>query len=448
MKKRKKAYLMMFVATFMILNLFFIGKDIRANAAGKTTAYLTFSDSAWGDAQYWNNGNEKGVKATNVDVDDYGQYTVALDFSELPDGKAADIAFLDVEIVGGEIRYPNCFMKIDSVNINGEEVELGTYYTDSEDGITSRTILYQEGKTIVKTGRTLDGEIDDTASAPINGKEFHDIKQIEVTFTLEKGIAFDATGMESLNHVNGTEDVSEENTEVISEGNVTDEKEGYTAFLMFADGSNAWENYDQGIGTECKVVGDGIYEVSLNARQCGATGQAAPMKEGCVLLIDILNFASELERTGVLTADDNDKFTVSDIKVSVAVIVDGTQIETKDENIVCGDIGSKGTFRIDMVHAFDEMGTKENPVVNLKELTPKNKIKVVFSLEGTGMNSGADTNLSSYLKKNEPFAEGDTEEILGEKREWSDSQVMYLVLVIIILVILARGVYVLKRKKR
>lgn len=570
-------------------------------AAGDTIAYLTFADNAWGDAQYWNDGGDWAVEATTVDVTGYGQYTVGLDFSGTEAGKAADIAFLDVEIANGEEAYPDSYMTIDSVKINGEEVEVGATYTNSDDGIATRTNLYNSWVSSVDEGRTADGEVGDATATPIDGTAYTDIETIEVTFTLGDGVAFggaassttaeakelpaegtiayisvanndwstqyfnggdsntegiavteatitasegqfttsiDFTGTESgvlsdigfmdveiaggeeyfpgcfmtidsvkingeevalgatytssddgvatrtnlynawvetveegrtadgevgdatATPVDGASYTDIETIEVTftlgagvafgAEESTVDASEGFTAFLMFADGSGAWENYDQGVGTECTVLGDGVYEVSLTAEQCGATGQAAATEDACVFLVDIVDLATVLEESGVLTENEEEKFIVSDIETKVAVFVDGKQIYSKNGNVVTGDIEEKGTFRIDLFNAYDGAGTKESPVVSVDDLNPTSEIKVVFSLAGTGLNSDADTDLDAYLVANGYVEAEETEAPVEEVSDASASGMSTgaIVAIVIVVVVVAAVVVVVVVKKK
>lgn len=353
-----------------------------------TIAYISVANNDW-TTQYFNGGdsNTDGIKVEEATINaSEGQFTTSIDFTGTETGVLSDIGFLDVEIAGGEEYFPNCFMTIDSVKINGEEVDLGATYTNSDDGIATRTNLYNAWVDAVTEGRTADGEVGDATATPVDGASYTDIETIEVTFTLGAGVAFGGSDEET-----------------------TDASDGFTAFLMFADGSGAWENYDQGVGTECTVLGDGVYEVSLTAEQCGATGQAAASEDACVFLVDIVDLAKVLEDSGVLTENDDEKMIVSDIQTKVAVFVDGKQINAKSKNIVTGDIEEKGTFRIDLFNAYDGAGTKENPVVSLDDLDPSSEIKVVFSLSGTGLNSDADTDLDAYLVANGYVEAADTE---------------------------------------
>ena len=172
MKKRFKKVVSVFCASLMTVGLIG-GAQIapkEAKAEGDTVAYLSFADSSWGDAQYWYDGNDYKVEATTQDVDGEGQYTVALDFTKLDDGKAADIQFLDVEIANGEAAYPDSFMTIDEIKINGEAVEVGATYTSSDNDKDTRTNLFNAWVESVDKGRTADGNVGDATATPIDGE--------------------------------------------------------------------------------------------------------------------------------------------------------------------------------------------------------------------------------------------------------------------------------------
>ncbi len=157
-------------------------------AQDEAVAYISFATGDWA-AQYWNDGNDYApVKLKTAKVTGYGQYTVSVDASEA-DGKG--FAFLDVEIENGEARFPNSYMHIDMVKINGEVVELTSKtYTTSDDEATTRTNLYNEWVSEITEGRTPTGGLDGATATPLDNTVFDqvDIDSIEVTFTLREGM--------------------------------------------------------------------------------------------------------------------------------------------------------------------------------------------------------------------------------------------------------------------
>ncbi|MBQ8281395.1 MAG: hypothetical protein IJZ25_03225 [Lachnospiraceae bacterium] len=229
MKKMKKAFAIVLATALMIPSTGIVaGADETA-----TTAYISFADSAWA-VQSWNGGTKdttEGVVNTNAEVTGYGQYTVSVDVSGAKDADgnaltATDLAFMDVEIANGEAAYPNSYMTIDSVKVNGTEVELASAtYTSSDDDVVTRTNLFNEwvsDATTVKNARTADGSNEGISAAPVD-KAIGAFTTIEVTFTLGEGVLCNGSDVEA----------------VLSE-------ESYPAFI--AIGADKAESGDWGIG--------------------------------------------------------------------------------------------------------------------------------------------------------------------------------------------------------
>lgn len=176
----------LFLALALIMGGVFT-TPVVSYAADEATAYISFATGEWA-AQYWNDGKDYApVKLKTAKVDKYGQYTVSADLSGV-EGKG--FAFLDVEIANGEALFPNSYMQIDSVKINGEAVTLASKtYTNSDDGIATRTNLFNEWVTEITEGRTATGGLDGATASPVDRAPYTDqvIKNIEVTFTLKEG---------------------------------------------------------------------------------------------------------------------------------------------------------------------------------------------------------------------------------------------------------------------
>ena len=352
-----------------------------------TQSYITFSDTAWAN-QWWNDGNEYPTVTMNqATVTGEGEYTVSCEIKATEEAPAKGFAFMDVEIKDGEKYFPYGYMNIKSVKINGEEVALtGKTYTSSDDGITTRTNLFNEWVDTSNSsfgGRSADGSSDVT-STPVDVSAFadKDITSVEVTYELvaEGGVPFGSY----------VETVAEE----------VDTTGPWTAFLMFADGKEeSWQNYNAGVGNEASVTGDGVYEVSLTAEQVGATTKAEPQDGALVFLVDIQEIGKAMKSVGTLRANDKDELKDTDAKVKIAVFVDGERITSNSDNLVLGDIEGNGRFRIDISNAYDGSGTgmSENPACDTAALTPEKEIKVVFSITGTGVGTAGDTDLEAYI---------------------------------------------------
>ena len=138
------------------------GKEVGTALPDEAVAYISFAANdwavqLWGDHYFDPENNPTDAITKTESVDGYRQYTVAADFTGTEEGFANGIAFFDVEISNGELLYPNNFMRIDSLKINGEEVELAATYTSSDNGIDTRTNLYNEWVGEITEGRTADG---------------------------------------------------------------------------------------------------------------------------------------------------------------------------------------------------------------------------------------------------------------------------------------------------
>ncbi len=326
-----------------------------------TTAYISIADNSW-TYQYWFDGNDYApVVASNATVTGFGQYTTALDFTGVEGGSLPDIVFMDVEVKDGELYFPNSYMQIDEVKINGEAIDYGATYTNSDNGTDTRTNLFNAWVEKVEEGRTNGLDYSEVSAQPVDGTAYTAIETVEVTFTLIEG--------EPLEEV-------EEDYEMPSE---------FNAFMMFSDVSGAWETYAPGVSGDTAVIGDGKYSVYVKAEDIGAEAQAT---EGQVFLIDIENLGEAMVHLGTLQEADDASLTVTDLEVTVEVFVDGVKVDSKNKNILTGDLEGNGRLRLELYNVWGS-GTADLPVVMPGLLTPAEEIRVDFTLVGTGLNTGA-----------------------------------------------------------
>ncbi|MGN0507418.1 MAG: hypothetical protein ACI4FZ_12720 [Lachnospiraceae bacterium] len=157
------------------------------SAEWPTTAYLAFADGAWGDAQFW--GDETAspaVKATMAEVTGFGQYTVGVDFTGTANGKAAGAAaFTSVMVKGLEQIAPGACLTVDKIEINGAEVSFGTSYTSSDDGVETRSNLFNAWVSeLPKDARTASGSLEDATPTPLTTEQLTDVQTMYVTFTI------------------------------------------------------------------------------------------------------------------------------------------------------------------------------------------------------------------------------------------------------------------------
>ena len=196
------------------------------------TAYLMYADGSW-TYQYWGEAAEGGIVATNATVNGAGDYRVGLDFTQTEAGVANGLAFTAVGIATGEQTYPGYFIEITSIQVNGEEIPFQKGYTSSDDGIVTRSNIYNEWVAALPSdARSLDGDVSDASAIVVDKAAFEAVQTVEVAFTLHEGVA----------------DV---------------------AYLMYADGSWTYQYWggeaEGGISAStATIVGDGSYTVGLD----------------------------------------------------------------------------------------------------------------------------------------------------------------------------------------
>ncbi len=200
--------------------------DFVLHQYGIDTAYIMYADGSWA-YQYWGGEAPEGITATNAVIDGFGDYTVKLEFAE----EASGLAFAALGIVNGEKTYPKATLQINSIAVNGEEIEFGKGYTSSDDGVTTRMNIYNEWVSEVPAdARSFDKDVSDASPVIVDTAAFAAVRSVEIGFTLAP---------------------------------VTD-----TAYLMYADA--AWANQywggeaPEGITAVTEtVLGQGTYTVGL-----------------------------------------------------------------------------------------------------------------------------------------------------------------------------------------
>lgn len=315
-----------------------------------TTAYFTVANGDW--SIYHKLGDEGLIDGAVVDypvIDGYGQYTAKIDFSGIVGGKVPDVAFLDIEILGGDKYFPWNYMQIDEIKINGVVYDFGETYTSSDNGIDTRTNLFNEWTDVPALARMAeDADPEKVSPTPIDPDDLIDLVTIEVTFTIIPGVPI------------------EEEYEM---------PDSFHAFMMFADQSGDWEIFDPVEGGGVEVTGDGTYEIILTKAQAGGSVKATGAK---VFLVDIEELGKAMMHLGTLNDDDE-----TDVEVTMQVFVDGVEVAVNKTKIAIGDLESKGRLRLEL---YNEYGpTIDNPAVNPELITPENEIKIIFTLSGTGI---------------------------------------------------------------
>ncbi len=216
MKRSLKAVLTLIMAVAMLLSMV----PSAAFAGADKTAYIMYADSAW-TYQYWSDPVDTGVQATDVTITGPGQYTVGLDFTGTADGAAAGLAFTAIGIKNGEKDFPGYSIEINSIKINGEDIEFTKGYTSSDDGIETRMNIYNSWVTGLKdddaTLRSYDGDLSDVNWMIVNPDDFASVETMTVDFTL-----YDADGNDGSAAVEDTTDDAATTTDATTEETTTD----------------------------------------------------------------------------------------------------------------------------------------------------------------------------------------------------------------------------------
>ena len=214
--------------------------DFSLMKNGIDTAYIMFADSAWA-AQYWLDGNEYPVTATNATITGAGDYTVGLSF-ETP---AAGVAFAALGIKKGELTFPGMMLKINEMRINGEAIEVSKGYTSSDDQIETRMNIFNEWVTELPTDlsvRSWDGTTEGAAPIIVAKDAFAEVSSIEITF----------------DYIYGEPAVAEGPVPMTEEEIAAAQAADYNAYFGFQTENyifrNTWDDASYG-----KAVEDGLY---------------------------------------------------------------------------------------------------------------------------------------------------------------------------------------------
>ncbi|MBR1529376.1 MAG: hypothetical protein IJ642_08765 [Oscillospiraceae bacterium] len=174
-------------------------------------AYLAIVDGQWW-IQYWGSAEKDGYmlsyNAGIADIQGDGSYTVSVTadtngFRYDTTGDAADqytpegLSFLSVMIPEGESMYPGAVITIDSIKVDGNEIEMSAKnYTSSDDGSETRTNIYNTWvSTPSDDARCIDGPLYDAdknaldickdySAQLIDPSAFSQWTTVEVNFTI------------------------------------------------------------------------------------------------------------------------------------------------------------------------------------------------------------------------------------------------------------------------
>lgn len=157
-------------------------------------AYLAFADARWTGYYWGTDADTLTYAATNAKINGNGQYTVALDAST--NGFLQTTGYSDMQgltfaaliVKDGTTLYPNMVLTIDSIKLDGKEIEMTAKpYTSSDDGVEMRSNIYNgyvPADSIAADARTADGDLTGCSPHVVNTADFGNYQKIEVTFTV------------------------------------------------------------------------------------------------------------------------------------------------------------------------------------------------------------------------------------------------------------------------
>lgn len=335
----------------------------------KAEAYIMYADSGWTDNhQYWLDGTERATEGTNAWVKGEGSYEASLQF---PEGSPAQgAAFIALGIKDGEKIFPNYIYQIDEILVNGEPVAFTPGYTSSDDMIETRTNIFNEWVSeLPPDARVAEGEVSGSSPKMVDPAAFASVQTLTVRFTAIKGEAPAAVVESKIN------------------------PDGYPAFLMFGDDDWTWENLKPGTAGDTIVLGDGVYEVYISKETLPEDKTAEDPTGASVFNIDITDLGAAMSEIGTAYTS---KEAGTALEVAIAVFVDGERVEVRNDRLIFGDIENNKKLRIEIYNVYGT-GTMDLPPIAPEKITPKQELRVVFSLKGTGFNTEAATDLEVYL---------------------------------------------------
>ncbi|MBQ2952468.1 MAG: hypothetical protein IJE07_02820 [Clostridia bacterium] len=139
-------------------------------------AFLMFADTTWA-VSAWNPGEY--AETNSVKVEGPGTYTLKLDFAEPLPG----FAFLAAGIATGEQTFPGYFMDITEIKVNGVAIEIAKDFTTTDEGITTRSNIWNEWVTdLPEQARVADGNLEGATAMIATVEALSNVTSLEVTF--------------------------------------------------------------------------------------------------------------------------------------------------------------------------------------------------------------------------------------------------------------------------
>ncbi len=165
-----------------------LAKAERAVIAAQSNAYVMYANTDWSLQNWGTADSEDGLVTVNpAQVVGPGEYAVSLEFAKPAEG----LAFAAIGINNGEKLFPNYYIDITSIYVNGEPIAFTKGYTSSDDGIVTRVNIYNEWVAeLPADARRLDGDLTDAAAIIVNKEDFASVNSIEVCFSFSPAQAY------------------------------------------------------------------------------------------------------------------------------------------------------------------------------------------------------------------------------------------------------------------
>lgn len=315
MKKFKKLLAAVFACTLALSALpVQAAQDTSALADG--TAYLNINNADWSDFE---------AEWTNAEITGDGSYTVGMVAKE---GQSL-AQFNALEVVNGEsVLGTGCVLTVDSIKINGEEVELqGSSFTCSADGggVTTRVNIYNEWNAP-----------DETATAGDDKHIDHRVAEgsvMDATACLFSSDYVDASSgsgfkVESL-EVNFTVSGYGTQAAVAEASGETPQAEGPAVAHLNINNAD-WSEFEAEY-VDAEITGDGTYSVSMTAAEGQSLAQfnALEVENGELLL-----------GTGYTITVDS-------------IVINGNEVELQGASYTCSADGGGVTTRVNIYNEWN-----------------------------------------------------------------------------------------------
>ena len=449
-----------FLVESMEVNFTVSGFGTQAAAAEATTteevvvegpaiAHLSINNADWSafEAEY-----------VDAEITGDGTYTVSMNATE---GQSL-VQFNALEVANGEILMGNaCVLTVDSIKINGEEVELlGKSYTCSADGggVNTRVNIYNEWNAPDDTAtagddahldqRVAEGSVMD-AVACLFSSDYVDassgsgfkVQSIEVTFTVSNfGVSAGAGEAEAA----GPAEVDLDGTynayigfqsPAFSFRNAFDDAT-YGRDTEYFNQITGWAGSDAltipGTLTDTVIAGNGTYTISANGIEFAADDFASQD------YMNLIFISTDIPNTGAITISDI-KLNINGRDVSTSPIVSPDSVNYLNmliQNIWNEEVATIGYYDVpvtDMTITFTVSGFNyDNP----------DATGAVETVDEPAQDTTADTGSDTAPAVDEPAAEETATEASA-----GVNPVVVVVIVIVVIAVVAGVAIVLKKKK-